>query len=333
MTMKPTRPFMPTVWTLTLLASIVLMAPAVSLAAETAPPAGFATRTAVLEAIRSGKLKLINRLIPVPDTIEVKKGVQYGTGGDTALRLDLYRPKSLDKPVPGLVFIHGGAWSGGKRSDYRYYGIKFAERGYVVATITYRLAHEAPFPAAVQDAKCAVRWMRANARELGVDPRKIAVVGGSAGGHLALMVGYSADVAPLEGKGGHEGVSSRVQAVVDLYGPADLTKPSTKTSQIVKRFLGGKDFDEAPEVYRLASPIHHVTDDDPPTLILHGTIDQVVSIAQSDALAEKLKETGLSYRYDRLEGWPHAMDMAETVNRRCQSLMVEFFDKYLPFSK
>lgn len=317
----------------TVIAAIVLAVPATTLGGKAAPPPGYPSRDAVLQAIRVGELKLINPLIPVPETIQVEKDVQYGTGGDRALKLDLYQPRSLDRPVPGLVFIHGGAWSGGKRSDYRYYGIKFAERGYVFATITYRLSNEAPFPAAVEDAKCAVRWMRANAERLKVDPEKIAVVGGSAGGHLALMVGYTSDIASLEGTGGHPDVSSRVQAVVDLYGPTDLTLPAVRTSGAVKRFLGGKDWGQAPETYRLASPIMHVTKDDPPTLILHGTIDQVVTVSQSDALAEKLKKTGVSYHFDRLEGWPHAMDMAEDANRYCRTEILAFLDKYLPLPK
>lgn len=301
--------------------------------AQEAPPPGFPSREAVMEAIQSGKVKIIDPFIAVPDTIEVKKDVQYGTGGEKPLLLDLYRPKALDRTGPGLVFIHGGGWRGGKRSDYHYYGVKFAERGYVLATITYRLSGEAPFPAAVQDAKCAVRWMRANAKRLGVDPNKIAVVGGSAGGHLALLVGYTADVAELEGEGGHAEVSSRVQAVVDLYGPADLTTPIAGASQLVKEFLGGQEIDDAQENYQLASPIHHVSKDDPPTLVFHGTIDQVVSVKQSDALVDKLRECGVPHRYDRLEGWPHAMDIAKDVNLRCQAQMLEFFDEHLRTTK
>lgn len=320
------------IWPLAVLAACILFVEtSVALKFNTpeAPPPGFSSRGAVLEAIKSGKVKVINPFIAVPDTIEVKKDVPYGKGGEKTLQLDLYRPKSLDQTVPGLVFIHGGGWSGGKRSDYHYYGVKFAERQYVVATITYRLSGEAPFPAAVQDAKCAVRWMRANANRLGVDPNKIAVVGGSAGGHLALMVGYTADRAELEGNGGHPDVSSRVQAVVDLYGPADLTTPIAGASRLVKVFLGGQEIDDAVENYRLASPIHQVTKDDPPTLVLHGTIDQVVSVKQSDRLVEKLTECGVPHRYDRLEGWPHAMDIAEDVNLRCQAQMLDFFDEYL----
>jgi len=171
--------------------------------------------------------------------------------------------------------------------------------------------------------------MRANARKLNVDPDRIGVIGGSAGGHLAMMIGYSSDAPKLEGTGGHAGVSSRVQAVVNLYGPVDLTTPYASGNSLIIRFLGGKTIEESRTRHELASPISHITRDDPPTLIFHGTIDDMVPIDQADRLAEKLKSTRVPYRYNRLEGWPHAIDLAEVVNQRCQRLMMEFFKKHL----
>ena len=147
--------------------------------------------------------------------------------------------------------------------------------------------------------------------------------------HLAMMIGYSSDVPELDGKGGNAGVSSRVQAVVDLYGPTDFTDDSAKSRGEIIRFLGGKKFDDAPDVYRLASPITHVTKDDPPTLILHGSIDSTVSIHQADLLVEKLKAAGVECELDRVEGWPHTMDLEVNVNRHCIAKMFEFFDKHL----
>jgi len=299
---------------------------------ETPPkaPAGFTSADAVKLSIGVGLTKLININKPTPADVEVIRGIEYGKGGRQSLKLDLYRPKNLSKPVPVLMFIHGGAWRGGKRGDYRIYGIDFAKRGYVVASVTYRLVPKAHFPAPVQDVKCAVRWLRANAKKYKIDPEKIAAIGGSAGGHLSMMVGYSSDVPALEGTGGNPDVSSRVQAVVDLYGPTDLTTGFARNNRIVVDFFGGQTFNKARKKYRLASPITHVTKDDPPTLILHGTIDRVVPIAQSDMLAAKLKEKGVPYIYDRLPGWPHAMDVAQPVNDRCQWLMQRFLKRYLP---
>ena len=301
-----------------------LLCVASALAEVPAAPPGYASENDVKAAFLSGKLKAIDLTIDVPDTVTVQKNIEYGKGGDKALQLDLYSPKERSHPLPAILFLHGGGWTGGYRQIYHYYCTKFAEHGYVVATASYRLAGEAPFPAAVQDVKCAVRWLRANAKKLGIDPNKIAVAGGSAGGHLAMMIGYSSDVPELEGKGGNADTSSRVQAVVDLYGPTDLTDDFAKSRGEVKRLMGGKTFDEAPDAYRLASPVTHVTKDDPPTLILHGSIDSTVPIHQAELLVEKLKNAGVVCEYDRVEGWPHTMDLDASVNRHCMAKMFEF---------
>ena len=276
-----------------------------------------------------GQVELLDRKGPeLPATIAERKDVEYGRVGDRPLLLDLYSPKGLDKPAPGLIFIHGGGWRGGKRGDYRPYTIPFAEKGYVVATISYRLVPEAVFPAAVEDAKCAVRWMRASAAELKVDPDRIAVIGGSAGGYLSLMVGYTAGDKRLEGSGGHQGVSSAVQAVVDLYGPTDFDTPIGRASDTVRDFLG-KRFEDDPDLYRFASPINHVDAKDPPTFVLQGTIDSTVPVEQSDMLVEKLKSLGVPHWYDRLDGWPHTMDLAKPVNERTRLLVTKFLEAHL----
>jgi acetyl esterase/lipase len=301
----------------------------ITLAEVPAAPPGYASESEVKAAFLAGKLKAIDLTIDVPDTVTVQKNIEYGKGGDKALQLDLYSPKARTTPLPAVLFIHGGGWTSGYRQIYHYYCAKFAEHGYVVATASYRLAGEAPFPAAVEDVKCAVRWLRANAKKLGIDPNKIAAAGGSAGGHLAMMIGYSSDVSELEGKGGNADSSSRVQAVIDLYGPTDLTDESARSRKEVKRLMGGKAFDEVPDAYRLASPVTHVTKDDPPTLILHGSIDSTVPIHQAELLVEKLKSAGVVYEYDRVEGWPHTMDLDVDVNRHCMAKMFEFLDKQL----
>jgi acetyl esterase/lipase len=300
-------------------------------AAEVPPiPQGYADEQAVRAAILLGQIKLIDaRNISLPDNVEEILDVEYGTGGERKLQLDLYLPKGRSKATPAVIFIHGGAWKSGKRGDMKFYCVKFAEKGYVTATVTYRLMGEAPFPAAVHDVKCAVRWLRANSAKYQVDSKHIAVSGNSAGGHLSMMIGYSDDPS-LEGSGGNNNVSSRVCAVVNFYGPTDLTTDFAKNQELVREFVGGKAFDEAPDVYKLASPLFHLTRDDPPTLIFHGTIDSTVPIAQADMLAEKLKELGVDYVYERYDGWPHVMDLAEAVNQRCVYRMEQFFKKHIP---
>lgn len=294
------------------------------------PPKGYPTENALyaafaLSAIGLADLDLVNMDAPQPgiDGIVEQTGIVYGKGGDTELMLDLYSPEDLTGPVPGIVFIHGGGWRSGKRQDYALYTSRFAKHGYVVATITYRLKEAGYFPNCVEDAKCAVRWMRANAAEINVDPDRIAVIGGSAGGHLSMMVGYSSDVPELEGTGGHTGVSSAVQAVIDIYGPADFTMPENRDHPLLTNFLQGT-YEEIPETFVRASPITYLDASDPPTLIIHGTIDSLVPVEQSDRLAEQLQALGTTYWYDRIDGWPHAMDVANPVNQRVEQVSIAF---------
>jgi len=261
-----------------------------------------------------------------------RKNVEYGRVGNRRLLLDLYTPRNLQAPVPGIILIHGGGWKGGRKEDYTVYGRRLAAKGYVVASIDYRLSDEARFPAALEDCKCAVRWMRSNADTLRVNPNTIGVGGGSAGGHLSLLVGYCDSTASFDNSGGHPGISSKVQCIVDLYGPSDLTTDFVRQNKLagalVSGFLG-KSIDEAPELYSRASPINYVSANVPPTLILHGTVDDVVPIDQSDTLAARLAEFKVPYIYDRLPGWPHAMDLSQEVNDRCLWFMERFFARYL----
>jgi acetyl esterase/lipase len=318
------------VFSLSLMSSFALAEATAPDITKTAPAApGFESREKCWEAIRAGKVKVIRAPEKMPEGVELLKDLEYGRAGDYALKLDLYKPVRLSRPAPALLFIHGGAWKGGNKDVYRPYATRYAAKGYVAACIAYRLSGRAPFPAAVQDAKCAVRWMRANAAKYGLDPNNICVLGGSAGGHLALMVGYCSDDKSLEGDAGHEDFSSRVQAVVDFYGPTDLTIPLVRDVDVVKEFLG-KEYDKDPNLYKKASPILHVTPDDPPTLILHGTLDNVVSIKQSDKLVERLKQVGIAHVYDRLEGWPHVMDIAQPVYDRCVFLIDSFLARHMP---
>ncbi len=294
-------------------------------------PDGFATEDGVKTAILTGKVKIVDAVnVPIPDSIVVEKDIEFARVEDKSLKLDIYRPKKKEKPLPAIVFIHGGSWKGGDKEQLKLYAVRFAERGYITVSISYRLSQEASFPAAVHDAKCAVRWVRANAEKYGIDPNMIGVSGNSAGGHLAMMIGFSSDVKELEGKGGNGDGSSKVQVVIDFYGPVDLTTPFARNRGAVRDFLGGKRYEEDPPLYRRASPITYLTKDDPPTLIFHGTIDTLVPIAQADLLAKKLKALGIPYVYEKFDGWPHVMDLAQAVNDRCCYFMDQFLAEHLP---
>jgi acetyl esterase/lipase len=171
--------------------------------------------------------------------------------------------------------------------------------------------------------------MRANAAQYNVDPNKIASMGGSAGGHLAMMVGYSADVPELEGDCGWPGVSSAVQAVVDIYGPFNIAVAEAGEKGNVRRLLGGKTFEEAEDLYKLASPSTHLKAGAPPTLILHGTLDSLVPLDQSDQLSARLKELSIPYQYEKFEGYPHVMDVVKEVNWRVQWHTLKFLKEHL----
>lgn len=294
-----------------------------------APPAppGYATYEEAVAAVMTGKVPRVKTPSPIPPTVVEHRDIEYCNVEGTSLRLDLYAPKGVDAPAPGLVLVHGGGWRMGNRRDCLAYSVAFAERGYVAAQVSYRLSPAAHFPAAVQDVKCAIRWLRAHAAEYGVDPDRIAVLGGSAGGHLSLMAAYADDPA-LDCASGNHGVSSRVQAVVNLYGVTDCTVPIAQEAIEVIDFIG-KRYSEAPATYELASPLTHLTKDDPPTLTFHGTIDELVPIDQADRLHQKLDALGVPNYYDRVEGWPHSMDLAQPLFDRCVFVMARFLDKYL----
>ena len=169
-------------------------------------------------------------------------GVEYTNPDDQHLQLNLARPKTGDGPFPAVVCIHGGGFRAGTREGYDNLCIRLAEHGYVAVTVTYRLAPKYPFPAAIHDVKAAVRWARANAAKYRIDPDRIGVTGGSAGGHLAQFLGVTADVKEFEGDGGNASQSSRVACVVNFYGPSDFTKSygkSVDAAAVLPLFLGG----------------------------------------------------------------------------------------------
>jgi len=213
-----------------------------------------------------------------PSLVKAFIDVQYGKAGDTPLLLDIVEPgiRTSDKPLPLVVWIHGGGWRGGDKSNNP--ADWMADKGYVVASIDYRLSDAATFPAQIYDCKAAIRFLRANAKRYGIDSKRIGVWGGSAGGHLVALLGTSGGVKELEGNCGSPGYSSRVQAVCDFFGPADLTVIGSVTRLApnpVAQLLGGP-VAEKRELAKQASPVTYVSKDDPPFLIVHGDKDQLV---------------------------------------------------------
>ena len=294
-----------------------------------APPHGYPSEySSFAAAFLFYKLIPLEDAPPVPGVV-MKTDIQYGTGDGTPLYLDVYLPeKPQSGPVPGVLLFYGGSWKGGSKDQLRIYAQELARHGYVAVTPQYRLKEAGRWPKSVQDAKCAVRWLRAHAAEYGVDPARIGVSGNSAGGYLALMVGYTSGVPEFEGDGGWQDQSSAVQAVVDFYGPTDFTEPVRRDHDAIVSYMNGK-YDQDPARFEKASPLRYVTEKTPPTCVIHGTVDMLVPVQQSDRLVEKLKEKGVPHCYSRINGWPHAMDAIQSVNRHTKALVVAFFDQHL----
>lgn len=273
----------------------------------------------------------------VPDGVEYLPSLTYCKVGDEELKLDLARPKDGKGPYPALVFVHGGGWAGGNRSGHVGNALEAASRGYVAVTVSYRLAPKHPFPAAIEDVKCAVRWLRAHAKEYGVDPNRIGAAGDSAGGHLVGLLGTAGASAGLEGKGGYEKESSKVQAVVSLYGPFDLghmwektpTQPEAQGTLVrflLKGFLGDEP-EKAGETYKKASPITYAAKDNPPFLLIHGTADLLVPIEQTERFAARLREVGANVEVLRIDKAGHGFGGKD--REQVLAAMAEFFDKHL----
>jgi acetyl esterase/lipase len=251
-------------------------------------------------------------------SVAVERDLVYGKGGDTDLKLDLAHPTDGPGPYPAVVCIHGGAW---RLGDRHFLSMNFramdnqsligalAARGFVAVTISYRLVPAAKFPAQIEDCKAAVRWLRANAAKYNIDPDRIAACGYSAGGHLACLLGVTDKADGLEGNGGSPNQSSKVQAVIDLFGPTDLTTgdwtPEVEDG-VLKPFLGAH-FKDKPDLYRRASPLCYIRKDRelPPFLVMHGTEDHIVSINQSRKLVERLQELGVRNRFIEMKGEGH----------------------------
>lgn len=265
----------------------------------------------------------------------VEKNVEFGTGGEETLLLDLYQPKAhVDNKtkIPGLVVIFGGAWRSGNKDVMRIFCEQFARADYVVISVTYRLFPKYRFPSAVEDCKCGVRWMRANADKLGVDPDKIGAMGVSAGGHLSMMLGYMDPGDGLEGDGGNDGYSSQVQCVVNYFGPFNLTLRDwkEKDERLLVDFIGGK-IDDKMEDYKRASPAMYVDSDDAPTITMHGTADPLVPFGQAKLVDQVLREKGVPSELVAVEGAGHGWWGGDL--QRTQKLAIEFLDAHLKDSK
>lgn len=283
-----------------------------------------------------------------PEGVTIERDVTF-LAPDRAEKLDLYLPatRSAGTRSPAVVIIHGGGWSGGSKSAGREFniGTTLAKAGYVCASIEYRLEKTNRWPTNIWDCKNAVRFLRKNATKYGVDTEHVGVIGGSAGGHLALMVGVTSGVKELEPPAPYPGISDKVQAVVDMYGIADVRtgkktdtqgNPTNEHKSWDGVFGDHKPITDADRA--LASPTTHLAPGIPPILILQGTADTTVDRDQSIDLDRRLTALKLEHQLILVPGIGHTFDL-QTWNRKplpmdLRPTVTAFFDRYLkPASK
>ncbi|MGN6136863.1 MAG: alpha/beta fold hydrolase [Aureliella sp.] len=242
--------------------------------------------------------------------LDAKLDVTYARYGDRTLAMDLYRPKAAWGKLPAVVCVHGGGWAKGTRANHAKVAQALAARGYLTATISYRLSGEAPFPAAIEDCKAAVRFLRAHADQYGIDSQRIGAIGHSAGGHLVALLATSAGAGKLEGDGGNQQASSSIQAAVAMGAQTDLLSQRTRDisaaqdrGQIWRQFLGGTQ-QAAPATYRQASPLNHLDASDPPCMFITGELDDPSTHA--DLFRQQMDELGIATGLQVIEQAPHA---------------------------
>lgn len=277
---------------------------------------------------------------PLPRGVRAEKDIPYVPGGDEAQRLDLYLPEqAADSPLPLIVCIHGGGWRGGSKAWCPM--LPMVGRGYAVASVEYRFSQKAIFPAQIQDCQAAIRWLRAHSKQYNFDPDHIGVIGSSAGGHLVALLGTSGGKKAFAPIGGNEEQSDRVQAVCDYYGPTDFNSvmqqaADDKNVKNIFKFntpsdpyscLIGASLDSDKQKCDAVSPVHYVSEDNPPILILHGTYDALVPYAQSTEFVAALREKGVEVLLQTLPGSGHG---GRAFGKPAlTTLVTNFFDKHL----
>jgi acetyl esterase/lipase len=279
---------------------------------------------AALPGAATSQEKAPPRRPQLPEGTTEYRDVAYGQHKERNV-LDLYVP-TASSPVPLVIWVHGGGWSAGSK-DGNNPAMRLLSKGYAVAAINYRLSQHAVFPAQIEDVKEAVRFLRAGAAKYKLDPDRFGAWGASAGGHLVALLGTSGGVQEFD-SGGNKDVSSRVQAVIDFYGPTDLAKlvPPKAVNNPISKLLGGA-VEEKKELAEKANPITYISKDDPPFLIVQGDADKLVPASQSEMLAEALKKARVECELVILKGAGHGgpqFNSKEMLDR-----YQTFFDKHL----
>lgn len=264
---------------------------------------------------------------PTTVRVTVETDVVFGTGGGRDLRCNVYVPPQPGPNRPAILLVHGGGWTTGDRTQLHGYGILLGRIGFVCVACEYRLSGEALWPAQIHDVKAALRWMRANAGRLGIDPDRIAVSGNSAGGHLALMLAGTPGIPDFEGDGGNPGVPTGVAACVAYYAPTQLYDPGDTAAAGPLGFLFGKGYPT--EVAQAASPLAYAGATFPPTLLITGNQDELVAPGASFSMYRALVDAGASAEIHVYADAPHAFDATPEFGRQTAAIEALFLDRYV----
>lgn len=305
---------------------------ALTLVAATLASGADFTRESALAGLRATYPAATLPADDLPSGLLAEENLVYAEASGQSLALDLYRP-AAGGPHPAVLVVHGGGWDSGERTMERPLAKRLAAQGFVAAPVSYRLGEAGRFPAALHDLKAAVRWLRAHAAEHGIDPARIAVLGGSAGGQLAALLGASNGVAALEGEVGARGEPSTVQAVVDIDGLADFTAPALVAQQLAKpsaptRFLGGS-FAERGEVWRAASPLTHVGPASAPILFLNSIAPSPL-LPGREQMAGQLRALGLAAELVVVPDTPHPFWLFQPWFEPVVTTVAGFLQRQLP---
>lgn len=262
------------------------------------------------------------------DSVAVEEGLVFGSGGGRELRCDVVTPDGAEN-APAVLVLYGGGWRMGERARVREHCLALARRGFVAVAGEYRLTPESPWPAQIHDVKASIRWMRANAGKLGIDPSRIAAEGHSAGAHLALLAAGTPDMPEFEGDGGNAGVSSAISAVAAIYPPvAFQVEGAEKVSGSVP---AGALMGQAAtvETARAAAPISYASASFPPALLLHGTADKVVPPSATLRMYEALSAAGAEVEMKMYSGLPHGFARLPSMLDEVQGEIASFLRRKL----
>jgi acetyl esterase/lipase len=265
-------------------------------------------------------------------TVSLEKDVVFGKGGGMDLRCDIYRPPAGTEKRMATIHFHGGGFARGNKESLSERVQPLASRGYVAITAQYRLSGQAKWPALIEDAKAVIRWTRANASRLGIQPDRIAVVGYSAGGHLALFAAGTPDRKEFEGSGGNAGVSTKVAACIAYYPSTGISPRQDGTPHAL--MPAGSDA----AAHQAASPTSYITSAFPPTVIFHGMEDVTIPVESSQQLFKQLRDAKVPSELHTFDGVPHVFDSHPEFADPCGAIADLFLDrlvlnprKYPPF--